>query len=196
MPELPPDSPETLDAQAIDQILADLEGFGIADTDQLISITVKGKVVSSPRIITADQTRATIKQGTKIPYQQATSSGATSVSFVDAALMLQVTPQITPEGNVIMTVEVDNDSVGTVYAGVPSIDTKSIQTQVLVENGGTVVIGGIFQQSENTDISKVPFLGDVPYLGNLFKTTTKSTTRTEMLIFLTPKVVTDRTAAR
>lgn len=156
----------------------------------------KGKVVSSPRIITSDQTKATIKQGTRIPYQQATSSGATSVSFVDATLMLEVTPQITPEGNVIMDVTVNKDSVGAIFQGVPSIDTKSVKTQVLVENGGTVVIGGIFEQTDRDDVSKVPFLGDVPYLGNLFKTRTRSSSKTEMLIFLTPKVVSDRTAAR
>jgi type IV pilus assembly protein PilQ len=156
----------------------------------------KGKVVSSPRIVTSDQTKATIKQGTRIPYQQATSSGATSISFVDATLMLEVTPQITPEGNVIMDVTVNNDTVGTVFQGVPSIDTKSIKTQVLIENGGTVVIGGIFVQTDRDDVSKVPFLGDIPYLGYLFKTHTNSRQKTEMLIFLTPKVVTDRSAAR
>jgi type IV pilus assembly protein PilQ len=152
----------------------------------------KGKVVSSPRLITADQQKASIKQGTRIPYQQATSSGATAVSFADAVLQLEVTPQITPEGNVIMDVKIDKDSVGQVFAGVPSINTKSIVTKVLVENGGTVVIGGIFEQVERTDVSKVPLLGDIPYLGNLFKTTTKGSDRTELLIFLTPKVISDR----
>jgi len=152
----------------------------------------RGKVVSSPRVTTADQTKATIKQGTRIPYQQATSSGATAVSFVDATLMLDVTPQITPEGNVIMNVEVTKDSVGTVYAGVPSIDTKSVKTQVLVENGGTVVIGGIFEQVENTSVTKVPLLGDIPYLGNLFKTTDTHSSKVELLIFITPKVVSER----
>ena len=156
----------------------------------------KGKVVSSPRIITADHVKASIKQGTRIPYLQASTAGNTNVSFVDAVLKLEVTPQITPEGNVIMDVEVNKDSVGAVFNGTPSINTKSVQTQVLVENGGTVVIGGIFEQEEHDDVSKVPWLGDVPYLGNLFKTRTKSSTKTEMLIFLTPKVVTDRTAAR
>jgi len=155
----------------------------------------KGKVVSSPHVITADQTKATIKQGTRIPYQNATSSGATAVSFVDATLMLEVTPQITPEGNVIMDVAVNKDSVGAVFAGVPSIDTKSVKTQVLVENGGTVVIGGIFEQVDREDVSKVPVLGDVPYLGNLFKTKTRTANKTELLIFLTPKVVSDRSAA-
>ena len=156
----------------------------------------KGKVVSSPRLITADHVKATIKQGTRIPYLQASTAGNTNISFVDAVLKLEVTPQITPEGNVIMDVEVNKDAVGTVFAGVPSIDTKSVQTQVLVENGGTVVIGGIFEQEDHDDVSKVPWLGDVPYLGNLFKSRTKTSTKTEMLIFLTPKVVSDRTAAR
>jgi type IV pilus assembly protein PilQ len=151
-----------------------------------------GKVVSSPRITTADQQKATIKQGTKIPYQQATSSGATAVSFVDATLMLEVTPQITPEGNVIMNVEVTKDSVGQVFAGVPSIDTKSVKTQVLVENGGTVVIGGIYEQVDSTNVTKVPWLGDIPYLGNLFKTTDKQSSKVELLIFLTPKVINER----
>ena len=156
----------------------------------------KGKVVSSPRLVTADHVKASIKQGTKIPYLQASTAGNTNISFVDAVLKLEVTPQITPEGNVIMDVEVNKDSIGTIFAGTPSINTKSVQTQVLVENGGTVVIGGIFEQEEREDITKVPWLGDVPYLGNLFKSRTKSSTKTEMLIFLTPKVVSDRTAAR
>jgi type IV pilus assembly protein PilQ len=156
----------------------------------------KGKVVSSPRLITADHVKASIKQGTRIPYLQASTAGNTNISFVEAVLKLEVTPQITPEGNVIMDVEINKDSVGAIFNGTPSINTKSVQTQVLVENGGTVVIGGIFEQNEREDVSKVPWLGDVPYLGNLFKTKTKSSSKTEMLIFLTPKVVTDRSAAR
>ncbi len=156
----------------------------------------RGKVVSSPRIVTADQIKAIIKQGTKIPYQRATSSGATSIEFVDATLKLDVTPQITPEGNVILDVIVNKDSVGAVTNNVPSIDTKSIQTQVLVENGGTVVIGGIFEQTDRSDVVQVPLLGDIPVVGNLFKTRTNSSRKTELLIFLTPKVVSERTAAR
>ena len=156
----------------------------------------RGKVVSSPRIVTADQIKAIIQQGTKIPYQRATSSGATSIEFVDATLKLEVTPQITPEGNVILNVEVNKDSVGAATQGVFSIDTKSIKTQVLVENGGTVVIGGIFEQTDRSDVVKVPLLGDIPGLGNLFKTRTNSSRKTELLIFLTPKVVSERTAAR
>ena len=157
----------------------------------------KGKIVSSPRVITADQQKALIEQGEEIPYQVATSSGATSVQFRKANLKLEVTPQITPEGSVILDVDVTKDSRGTSAGSAGfAINTKHVQTKVLVENGGTVVIGGIFEQNEREDVSKVPFLGDVPYLGNLFKTRTKSNSKTEMLIFLTPKVVTDRSAAR
>jgi type IV pilus assembly protein PilQ len=156
----------------------------------------KGKVISSPRIITADQVKASIKQGTKVPFQKATSSGATSVEFLEATLKLEVTPQITPEGNVILDVQINKDSLGTLTALGREINVKEIKTQVLVENGGTVVIGGIFEQVENESTSKVPFLGDVPVLGYLFKTNTREAQRTELLIFLTPKVVTDRTAVR
>ena len=157
----------------------------------------KGKIVSSPRVITADQQKALIEQGEEIPYQVSTSSGATSVQFRKANLKLEVTPQITPEGSVILDVDVTKDSRGTSAGSAGfAINTKHVQTKVLVENGGTVVIGGIFEQNEREDVSKVPFLGDVPYLGNLFKTRTKSSSKTEMLIFLTPKVVTDRSAAR
>ena len=156
----------------------------------------KGNIVSSPRIITADQTKARIEQGEEIPYQQATSSGATSVSFKKASLSLEVTPQITPEGNVILDLEVNKDSRGALTAAGPAINTKQVKTQVLVENGGTVVIGGIFTQDEQTDVNKVPFLGDIPILGLLFQNRVKSTRKTELLVFITPKIVTDRSAAR
>jgi len=156
----------------------------------------KGKVVSSPRVITADQVKALIEQGEELPYQTATSSGATALQFRKANLKLEVTPQITPEGNVILDVDVTKDSVGRATAAGFAIDTKHVKTQVLVENGGTVVIGGIFEQTDREDITKVPLLGDVPYLGNLFKTTTRSSAKTELLIFITPKVVSDRTATR
>ncbi len=156
----------------------------------------KGNVVSSPRVITADQTKARIEQGEEIPYQQSTSSGATSVSFKKASLSLEVTPQITPEGNVILDLEVNKDSRGSLTAAGPAINTKQIKTQVLVENGGTVVIGGIFTQDERNDVSKVPLLGDLPVLGYLFQTRTKSITKTELLVFITPKIVADRSAAR
>ncbi len=156
----------------------------------------KGKVVSSPRVITADQVKALIEQGEELPYQTATSSGATALQFRKANLKLEVTPQITPEGNVILDVDVNKDSVGRATAAGFAIDTKHVRTQILVENGGTVVIGGIFTQNEREDVTKVPLLGDIPYLGNLFKTKTRTTSKTELLVFLTPKVITDRTAAR
>ena len=156
----------------------------------------KGKVVSSPRIITADQVKALISQGTKIPFQKSTSSGATSVEFIEASLKLEVTPQITPEGNVILDVQVNKDSLGTLTALGREINVKQVKTQVLVENGGTVVIGGIFEQTDQTSETKVPFLGDVPYLGNLFKTRTRDTSRTELLVFLTPRVVSERNIVR
>ena len=156
----------------------------------------KGKIISSPRVITADQVKALIEQGEELPYQVATSSGATSIQFRKANLKLEVTPQITPEGNVILSVDINKDSRGTLTPQGFAINTKHVQTTVLVENGGTVVIGGIFTQDERDDISKVPFLGDVPYLGNLFKTKSRSSIKTELLIFLTPKVVSDRATVR
>ena len=156
----------------------------------------RGKVVSSPRVITADQVKALIEQGTELPYQTATSSGATAITFRKANLKLEVTPQITPEGSIIMDVDVNKDSVGQVTTAGFAIDTKHVQTQVLVENGGTVVIGGIFQQTENTAEQKVPVLGDIPVLGNLFKNNTRSSKRSELLIFLTPKVVSEKAALR
>ncbi|MEO6410333.1 MAG: type IV pilus secretin PilQ, partial [Burkholderiaceae bacterium] len=146
----------------------------------------KGKIVSSPRVITADQTKALIEQGTELPYQVATSSGATSIAFRKANLKLEVTPQITPEGNMILDVDVTKDSVGQQTTAGLAIDTKHVQTKVLVENGGTVVIGGIFEQTDLTSITKVPLLGDIPYLGNLFKTTNRTSNKTELLIFITP----------
>jgi type IV pilus assembly protein PilQ len=156
----------------------------------------KGNIVSSPRVITADQTKARIEQGEEIPYQQATSSGATSVSFKKASLRLEVTPQITPEGNVILDLEVNKDSRGAPTNAGPAINTKQVKTQVLVENGGTVVIGGIFTQDEQSEINKVPLLGDIPFIGYLFQNRVKSTRKTELLVFITPKIVTDRSAAR
>jgi type IV pilus assembly protein PilQ len=154
----------------------------------------KGKVVSSPRVITADQVKALIEQGTEIPYQTATSSGATAIEFRKATLKLEVIPQITPEGNIILDVDVNKDTVGTQTPSGILINTKHVKTQVLVDNGGTVVIGGIYEQTEQVDETKVPLLGDIPAVGWLFKTRTRSLDKSELLIFLTPKVVTDRVA--
>ncbi|HXU41853.1 MAG TPA: type IV pilus secretin PilQ [Burkholderiales bacterium] len=156
----------------------------------------KGKIISSPRVLTADQVEALIEQGTEIPYQQASSSGATAVSFRKASLSLKVKPQITPDGNVIMTLDVNKDQPGaTTPAGV-QINTKHVKTEVLVENGGTVVIGGIYEQTDRTDITKVPFFGDLPLLGFLFRNTTTTTRKTELLVFITPRVVNERLTIR
>ena len=155
-----------------------------------------GKIVSSPRVITADQVKALIEQGEELPYQQATSSGATAVQFRKAILKLEVTPQITPEGYVLLDLDVNKDSVGRPTLQGFAIDTKHVRTQVLVENGGTVVIGGIFTQTNQEEINKVPLLGDIPYMGWLFKNRLLTTKKTELLVFITPKIVTDRIAAR
>ena len=156
----------------------------------------KGRVVSSPRVVTADQTKALIEQGTEFPYQQATSSGATSIAFRKAVLKLEVTPQITPEGNIILDLDVNKDSPGTPVEGGMSINTKRVRTQVLVENGGTVVIGGIFELNERESENKVPVLGDIPVVGNLFKQRTRQAEKQEMLVFITPKMISDRGSVR
>lgn len=149
----------------------------------------QAEIVSQPKVVTADRQEASIKSGEEIPYQEASSSGATSVSFKEAALSLNVTPQITPDDNIIMDLEVNQDSRGQVTAGVPSIDTNSVQTQVLVGDGETVVLGGIFQSEVATNVLKTPFLGDIPYLGTLFRQTEKIDSRSELLIFVTPQIM-------
>ncbi len=156
----------------------------------------KGKIISSPRVVTANQVEALIEQGTEIPYQQATSSGATSVAFRKAVLALRVKPQITPDGNVIMDVDVNKDAVGQNTTAGPSIDTKHVRTSVLVENGGTVVIGGIYTQEDTSQVNKIPFFGDLPYIGPLFRNYYRTDNKTELLVFLTPRVVDDRLSVR
>ncbi|OGA35915.1 MAG: secretin [Betaproteobacteria bacterium RIFCSPLOWO2_12_FULL_62_13b] len=156
----------------------------------------KGKIISSPRVLTGDKVEAVIEQGTELPYQSATSSGATSVSFRKANLSLKVKPQITPDGNIIMTLDINKDSVGQVTAAGFAIDTKHVKTEVLVENGGTVVIGGIFSQDERVTTTKVPLFGDIPVLGNLFKNTGKTDNKTELLVFITPRIIDDRLILR
>ncbi|MBK8524151.1 MAG: hypothetical protein IPL58_08490 [Betaproteobacteria bacterium] len=158
----------------------------------------RGKVVSSPRVVTADQVEALIEQGVEIPYQQATSSGATSVSFRKANLALKVKPQITPDGKITMTLDVNKDTPNTrltTGAGV-AIDTKHVKTEVLVENGGTVVIGGIYQQETRETTNRIPVLGEIPYLGWLFRNTQKQDDKTELLIFITPKIISEALAVR
>jgi type IV pilus assembly protein PilQ len=149
----------------------------------------KGEVISSPRVITSNQKQATIEQGTEIPYQEASSSGATSVSFKEAVLKLDVTPQITPDDRIVMDLEVSKDEVGEIFLGVPSIDTRSVKTQVLVDNGETVVLGGIYEQSTADNVERVPFFGDLPYVGFLFKNTFNEDRKRELLVFVTPKIV-------
>ncbi|QDL55792.1 type IV pilus secretin PilQ [Rhodoferax sediminis] len=156
----------------------------------------KGKVVSSPRVVTADQKPAIIEQGTELPYQVASSSGATSIAFRKANLKLEVTPQITPDGNVILDLDVSKDTVGQSTPAGFAIDTKHVKTQVLVENGGTVVIGGIFTEDQTESETKVPFFGDLPGLGILFKNKSRSTTKREMLVFITPKMLAEKALGR
>ncbi|CAN7629329.1 type IV pilus secretin PilQ [Acidovorax delafieldii] len=151
----------------------------------------KGRIVSSPRIITADQTKALIEQGTEYPYAVTAPNGATTLAFKKAVLKLEVTPQITPEGNIILDLDVNKDSRGETTTQGVAIDTKHVKTQILIENGGTVVIGGIFEMEETNQENKIPLLGDVPVVGNLFKNRTKESTKREMLVFITPKVISD-----
>ena len=130
-----------------------------------------------------------IESGTEIPYQEASSSGATSTSFKDATLALEVTPQITPDDRIIMELNVKQDTVGDIFNGVPSIDTNSIETQVLVDNGQTIVLGGIFTTDKNVSTTKTPFIGDLPYVGRLFRRTAERDDKSELLIFITPRII-------
>jgi type IV pilus assembly protein PilQ len=154
----------------------------------------RGEIKSTPRVITANQREAIIEQGVEIPYQESASSGATTTQFKKAVLSLKVTPQITPDDRVILDLVVTKDSVGQLVPSatggfVPSIDTRNIQTQVLVKDGQTVVLGGIMETERRDNVKKVPGLGDVPVVGNLFKTKSKINNRDELLIFVTPKIL-------
>ncbi|MCX7554470.1 type IV pilus secretin PilQ [Marinicella sp. S1101] len=154
----------------------------------------RGEVISSPRVITANQSQAVIKQGVQIPFEQATSSGATSISFKDAVLALNVVPLITPDDRIDLTLKVDQDAIGeevstSLGGSVPSIDTRSVETRVLVNNGQTVVLGGIYEQVRRTTKSKVPFLGDIPGVGNLFRNRSIQDEKAELLIFVTPTII-------
>jgi type IV pilus assembly protein PilQ len=154
----------------------------------------RGEVISTPRVITANQREASIEQGVEIPYQESASSGATTISFKKAVLALKVTPQVTPDNRIILDLNVKKDSVGQVIVGgagaqVPSIDTREITTQVLVNDGQTVVLGGILETERRETEKKVPYLGDVPVLGRIFKTTGRSNNKDELLIFVTPKIL-------
>ena len=173
-----------------------------AAADRFINVEIsaleadgRGKVVSRPRVVTADQTKALIEQGTELPYQTASASGATSITFRKANLKLEVTPQITPDGSVVLEVDVNRDSVGQITPAGFAINTKHVKTQVRVEDGGTVVLGGIYEETDRNNEAKVPGLGDVPGLGWLFKNRDQAQRKSELLIFLTPRVMADGPAA-
>ena len=167
-----------------------------AAANQLLNLEIsaleadgKGKVVASPRVVTANQTKALIEQGTELPYQVSNGNGAASVAFRKANLKLEVTPQITPEGAVVLELDIAKDSVGQITAAGYAINTKHVKTQVLVDNGGTVVIGGILEAADKDDVAQLPGLGSLPGLGWLFKTQQSTQRKTEMLIFVTPRVL-------
>lgn len=149
----------------------------------------RGEVLSNPRVVTSNQQEALIEQGTEIAYQEASSSGATSTAFKKAVLSLKVTPQITPDDHIIMDLSVTKDSVGNLVGGVPTIDTQQVNTQVLVDNGETLVIGGIYEENKNDSVTRTPFLGELPYVGFLFRTKSIVSDKTELLIFVTPKIL-------
>jgi len=161
-----------------------------------LQLEARGEVVSNPRVITANQKEALIEQGTEIPYQRASSSGATAVSFKKAVLSLKVTPQITPDDRIILDLKVNKDNVGVLFAGIPSIDTKEIETQILMNNGETVVLGGVYEQVTRNERDSIPFLGDLPFIGALFRTTRERNEKSELLIFVTPKILKDQLTAQ
>ena len=154
----------------------------------------RGEVISTPRVITANQREASIEQGVEIGYQESASSGATTITFKKAVLALKVTPQVTPDNRIILDLNVKKDSIGQIFVGeggaqIPSIDTREITTQVLVNDGQTVVLGGILETERRETEKKVPYLGDIPVLGRIFKTTGKTNNKDELLIFVTPKIL-------
>ena len=176
---------------------------GIQTFDYLLDLELSAvetdgdaEIVSQPRVITADGQTASIQTGTEIPYQEATSSGASSVSFKAAVLKLEVTPQITPDDRIIMDLKINQDSIGDVFNGIPSINTNALETQVLVENGETIVLGGIFRSTETNATTKTPFFGDLPLIGVLFRRTEHTETKAELLVFITPRLVKDTLSTR
>ena len=152
----------------------------------------RGEDIASPKVITTNQREALIESGVEIPYREASSSGAATISFKKAVLSLTVTPQITPDDKILLDLSVHQDTLGAdTIAGIPTINTKNISTQVMVDNGETVVLGGIYSRSEINAIDRVPFFGDLPYVGFLFKRTSVSESKSELLIFVTPKILKD-----
>ena len=177
--------------------------IGIVDEKFLLELELSAlesegsaEVIARPKVITADKQQASISSGVQIPYQEASSSGATSVQFIDAVLGLDVKPQITPDDRIIMELEVTQDTVGAVFNGVPSINTNSIKTQVLVDNGETIVLGGIFTTNSTESVTKTPFIGDLPFVGRFFRRNTKSDQKQELLIFITPRLIKDSLTSR
>ena len=156
----------------------------------------RGQVISSPRVMTANQVEAVMEQGTEIPYQSATSSGATSVEFRKAVLSLKVKPNITPDGRIQLFLDVNKDTPGDVVPGGVAIDTKHVKTEVMVENGGTVVIGGVYEEEESNRVERVPLLGEIPVVGAMFRNTQKVSNRSELLVFITPRIVTQALSLR
>ena len=149
----------------------------------------KGQIVSSPRVVTADRTRALVEQGTELPYQAKVRNGVSGIQFRRASLKLEVEPRITPEGRVILDLDIAKDSVGKPTAGGPAIDTKHVRTRVEVEDGGTVSIGGIYESQDRDDVTRVPLLGKIPLLGALFRHRAVREQRSELVIFITPRIV-------
>jgi type IV pilus assembly protein PilQ len=199
---LPVSMPSLGDRLAVNLPAANTSGtpasfaLAVLGSDYLIDLELsamqaegRGEVVSTPRVITSNQNEAMIKQGVEIPYLTAASSGATTVQFKEAVLGLTVKPQITPDDRIILDLTVSKDSVGQVFQGVPSVDKRAVTTQVLVNNGETVVLGGIYEQERSEGVSKVPLLGDLPLLGALFRQTAKIDSKNELLIFVTPKIL-------
>ena len=192
-------------ALLVDLGVASTSGFALGFTSDDLFLTAEisaleaagqGEVVSQPKVITGDKQQATIKSGTEIPYQEASASGATSTSFKEAVLELDVTPNITPDDRVMLDLNVKQDSVGDLVPSgrggfIPSIDTTEITTQVLVGNGETVVLGGVFKTEDLETVNKVPFFGDIPYVGAFFRSESRNNTKTETLIFITPRILAD-----
>lgn len=177
--------------------------IGITGQDYLLDLEIsalasdgQAEVVARPKVITADKQTATVASGVEIPFQEAAASGATATQFKEAVLSLEVTPQITPDDRIIMDLAVNQDSVGAVFGGIPSINTNSITTQVLVDNGQTLVLGGIFQTSSSRSTDKTPFLGDLPIVGGLFRRNLQSEDKQELLIFITPRIIQDTLTQR
>lgn len=177
--------------------------MGLATNDLLLNLELAalesegdGEVIAQPKVVTADQSKAMIQQGTEIPYSTVSDAG-TNVQFKNAVLSLEVTPQITPDGNVIMDLNITQDSQGgTTIGGDIIIDTRKLQTQVLVGDGETIVLGGVFQEDRTRDVQKVPVLGDIPVLGKMFRNKVVIENKKELLIFITPKLINDALARR